>query len=152
MIYANLASEQVARQITARSILVKEVIDVISEAKSYPDLLLNVNRAKLDPILESGKSFRFSIEAVGRKVSYKEQVEIIESFGIFPFSKNVDLKNPQVVFKVVENREDHMIYFGTEVASNRVEEDTYHYKYDLKQRPYLGPTSTDSQLAFLMVN
>lgn len=120
------------------------MIDVISEAKSYPDLLLNVNRAKLDPILESGKSFRFSIEAVGRKVSYKEQVEIIESFGIFPFSKNVDLKNPQVVFKVVENREDHVIYFGTEVASNRVEEDTYHYKYDLKQRPYLGPTSTDS--------
>ena len=94
MIYANLASEAVARQITARSILVKEVIDVISEAKSYPDLLLNVVREKLDPILESGKSFKFSIEAIGRKVSQKEQVEIIELFGIFPFSKNVDLKNP----------------------------------------------------------
>jgi len=38
------------------------------------------------------------------------------------------------------------------MAKNRIEEDTYHYKYDLKKRPYLGPTSTDHQLAFLMAN
>lgn len=102
--------------------------------------------------MESGKSFKFNIEGIGRKISHKEQVEIIESFGIFPFSKNVDLKNPEIIFKIIENSEDHVIYFGTEVASNRVEEDTFHYKFDLKKRPYLGPTSTDHQLAFLMAN
>ena len=26
------------------------------------------------------------------------------------------------------------------------------YKYNLKNRPFLGPTSTDEKLAFLMVN
>ena len=152
MAYANLPNEQVAKQITARSILIKEMIDVISEAKTYEGLLANVDRSKLDPILSSGKSFKFNIEGIGRKVSHKEQVEIIESFGIFPFHDNVDLKNPEIVFKILENREDHIIYFGTEVASNRIEEDTFHWKYDLKHRPYLGPTSTDSQLAFLMAN
>lgn len=60
--------------------------------------------------------------------------------------------NPEIVYKVVENMHDQRIYFGVEIASNRVEEDTFHHAYDLKMRPYLGPTSTDHQLAFLMAN
>jgi hypothetical protein len=39
-----------------------------------------------------------------------------------------------MVFKIIENQEDHVIYFGLEMAKNRTEEDTYHYKYDLKKR------------------
>ena len=62
-------------------------------------------------------------------------------FGVFPFQPNINLKNPEMVFKIVEN--DKIIYFGREVVSNRVEEDTFHFKYDLRKRPYLGPTSTD---------
>ena len=45
-----------------------------------------------------------------------------------------------------------MIYFGREVASSRDEDDTFYHKYDLRKRPYLGPTSTDHLLAFLMAN
>ena len=30
--------------------------------------------------------------------------------------------------------------------------DTFHAKYSLKKRPYLGPTSTDHELAMLMAN
>lgn len=48
-----------------------------------------------------------------------------------------------------------MIYFGREVQSNRIsvkEDGTFHQKYDLVKRPYLGPTSTDHELAFLMAN
>ena len=55
-----------------RSILVKEVIDVISEARSYEQLLENVDKEKLLPLLESGKSFKFNIEGVGRKISVAE--------------------------------------------------------------------------------
>jgi tRNA G10 N-methylase Trm11 len=153
MCYVNLPDDRaIIDRIVKRSILIKEVIDVISEAKDYNGLLQNVDKEKLFPILESGKRFKFNIEGIGRKISIKEQIEIIESFGIFPFSKNVDLKNPEIIFKVIENAVDHVIYFGTEVTSNRVEEDTFHYKFDLKKRPYLGPTSTDHQLAFLMAN
>jgi tRNA G10 N-methylase Trm11 len=85
-------------------------------------------------------------------VGVREQIEIIESFGRFPFKKNINLVNPDMIFKIIENQEDHVIYFGLQLVNNRVEEDTYHFKYDLKKRPYLGPTSTDHQLAFLMAN
>jgi tRNA (guanine10-N2)-methyltransferase len=57
-----------------------------------------------------------------------------------------------MIFKIIENQDDHVIYFGLQLVTNRIGEDTYHFKYDLKKRPYLGPTSTDHQLAFLMAN
>jgi tRNA G10 N-methylase Trm11 len=86
-----------------RSILVKEIIDVISEARSYEQLLENVDREKLLPLLESGKSFKFNIEGVGRKISVAEQMKIIDSFAIFPFKQNINLKNPEMIFKIIEN-------------------------------------------------
>ena len=89
---------------------------------------------------------------MGRKIPLSEQREIIESFKIYPFSRKVDLKTPQVVFRIIENKEDHLIYFGREVATSREEDDTFYHKYDLRKRPYLGPTSTDHLLAFLMAN
>jgi len=143
---------EVMDKLVKRSILIKEVIDVISEAKTYEQLLENVDKEKLYPLLESGKSFKFNIEGIGRKVSVKEQIEIIESFGRFPFKKNINLVNPDMIFKIIENQDDHVIYFGLQLVNNRVEEDTYHFKFDLKKRPYLGPTSTDHQLAFIMAN
>ena len=53
-----------------------------------------------------------------------------------------------------------MIYFGILAAADRESEksgkdkndDTHYGKYTLKKRPYLGPTSTDHLLAFLMAN
>lgn len=48
-----------------------------------------------------------------------------------------------MVFKVLEIATIPVIYFGLTIASNRKEEDTFYYKYHLKHRPYLGPTSTE---------
>ena len=72
-VYVNMpCNNEVMDKIVKRSILVKEVIDVISEAKNYEQLLENVDKTKLFPLLESGKSFKFNIEGIGRKVSVKE--------------------------------------------------------------------------------
>lgn len=77
-------------------------------------------------------------------------------FGDLPFEeKYVALKDYELVYKILDNEDDEMIYFGNVVASCRVDdfrEDTFHAKYSLKLRPYLGPTSTDHELALLMAN
>lgn len=91
----------------------------------------------------------------------KEQVEIIELFKKFPFDdEDVRLDNPELIYKIIENTPTERVYCGRLVVSNREDEhsgkgkndDTFHYKYALKMRPYLGPTSTDHELAFLMAN
>jgi tRNA G10 N-methylase Trm11 len=55
---------------------------------------------------------------------------------------------------MLENGPDNELYFGERVAFCRTidGDDTYYAKYHLNKRPYLGPTSTDHELALLMAN
>ena len=73
-----------------------------------------------------------------------------------PFKpENVDLKKYEVAYCILENAEDGRIFFGNRVACCRpdgTDEETYYSRYNLKKRPYLGPTSTDHELALLMAN
>ena len=77
-------------------------------------------------------------------------------FKDLPFDeKLVDLNNFETIFKIIENKTDGEIYLGNHIAQARFNEntdDTFHCKYSLKKRPYLGPTSTDHELAMLMAN
>jgi len=55
---------------------------------------------------------------------------------------------------------DGRVYCGLVIAAQRLceksgknnNDDTFFGKYNLKKRPYLGPTSTDHELALLMAN
>ena len=91
----------------------------------------------------------------------KEQLYIIESFKTHPYhDEDVSLDNPEVIYKIIENKGDGMVYFGLQIASSRKseksgvgkEDDTFFSRFTLKKRPYLGPTSTEHELAFLMAN
>mmetsp|Transcript_32369 Transcript_32369/g.49531 ORF Transcript_32369/g.49531 Transcript_32369/m.49531 type:complete len:144 (+) Transcript_32369:415-846(+) len=77
-------------------------------------------------------------------------------FKVFPFDqKLVELNNYEHSYKVIHNGPDDELYFGHSVAACRSplnKDETFHVKYTLKRRPYLGPTSTDHELAFLMAN
>lgn len=72
---------------------------------------------------------------------------------MYPFKPNIDLENPEIIFKVLDIADSSVVYYGREVASHKINKaDTFHTKFDLRKRPYLGPTSTDHELAFLMTN
>jgi len=69
------------------------------------------------------------------------------------------LDHNEVTYRVLENALDNRAYFGLLIASCKTDlnkkgkkVETYYTRYNLKLRPYLGPTSTDHELALLMVN
>ena len=64
-----------------------------------------------------GKKLKFSLEGVGRRIGFNEQIAIIELFKVFDFKdEDVDLDNPELIFRVVENATDNMAYFGLAIA------------------------------------
>lgn len=76
-------------------------------------------------------------------------------YGLYGYDdKIIDLKNPQQIYNVDWNESTKEYFFGLEVSSQIPKGEKYSYfsKYDLKSRPYLGPTSTSHELAFLMAN
>lgn len=157
LVYVNLPSDEVARQIQSRSIMIKEIIDVFSESKgSYDELVKNVDVALLQSQISTTNKFKFLLEGIGIKITSSQQIDIIEQFKVFPFDQSlVDMVKYDDYYKIIHNKEDDMIYFGKKVASiihNPKCDELFYSPYNLKLRPYLGPTSTDHELAFLMAN
>ena len=180
-VYCELPADEkhsFARALMKRSVMIKDIIEVFGEAsilstegvdkevlkqEGYKKLLEQIDAERLGQWFTANpqKRFKFNIEGIGRKISIPEQLKMIESFKGFAFrDEDVSLDDPQVIFKIIECVENGMIYFGILAAADRESEksgkdkndDTHYGKYTLKKRPYLGPTSTDHILAFLMAN
>ena len=65
-IKVNLPSENCADQIAKRSILIKDVIDVIAESKTLNTIVENIDEAKLS--LLTNDKFMFKIQGLGRSI------------------------------------------------------------------------------------
>lgn len=83
--------------------MVKDMIDVIGTSRTtFTDLLQNVDQSKMDPLLE--KKFMFKVEGFGRSIKREEQVSIIDLFETLGLKReNVSLKEPEVVFQVLDD-------------------------------------------------
>lgn len=161
--FVNLPSEDIARSIANRSILVKGLYELWGEGNSYEELEESIKgypeEHKL-PYLNSDSTFRISMDTFGKVMSFTEQNERIRGLSYIPFKGRVNLKNPEHNFWIMETDDygsnnglppvvQKRIFFGREVgAADRKLLPTY----ELKSRTYLGPTAMDAEVAFLMAN
>lgn len=98
--------------------MIKDIIDVLAEytqpqtlekpatdaddtqlkqywTSKWQGLIEAVNKERLVPLLDKSAKFKFVFDSIGRHVSLKEQLWVIEMFKKFPFNdKDVDLENP----------------------------------------------------------
>ena len=173
---ADFPSEEIARTIASRCTLIRCVLDLWAHSKSYDELLKltqeaaekDVSRGKyLDP--NNNEDWRLDVYGFGLKLSMEDQQERREKLLPLNFSGEINLSNKLGYldvnrFLVIEHiKIDHltpikaknlaktpeMIYFGRVVAEGM--QDVVQ-KYTLKRRVFLGPTSTESELSFLMAN
>ena len=86
---------------------------------------------------------------------------MINKFDKFPMKAKVEIKNAERIFEifrnVVENQKTKKIistkyYFGKLIVRKDNKELRFYSKYDLINRKYIGPISTDHVLSFLMTN
>ncbi|CAI2370842.1 unnamed protein product [Moneuplotes crassus] len=154
-IEVDLPDYEGARQVVSRSVMIKYILDPFSQGTSYEDLLVNVDKERLTESLHSGKSIKFKVESIKKKIKPKERNEIISPYGDYaPKDIVFEMKDPEQTYMVVGNPKTEEYYMGLEVAcmSWKNNKSNFYAKYDLKARPYLGPTSTSHELAFLMAN
>lgn len=65
-----MPNEEVARKIQERSVLINEMINVLSQSnEGYEDLVKKVDVPALEQILDKKQKFRFAFEGVGKKMS-----------------------------------------------------------------------------------
>ncbi|GBP89335.1 tRNA (guanine(10)-N2)-methyltransferase homolog [Eumeta japonica] len=104
------------------------------------------------------KSFKIEVETFCKHFSMSEKIEKIEAFNYLPLQGPVKLKNPDVTLSYIEfygtdpnNPPDlpYDLFFGRWVAEGQRD---LIQQYSLKKRKFIGNTSMDAQLSFLMVN
>ncbi|KAI8093582.1 uncharacterized protein BX664DRAFT_330022 [Halteromyces radiatus] len=157
-----LESDDDARKLVKRSILIKRIYELWGEGSTY-DAVNDQVKANKDKWADYHyTSFKFSVSAFGWTLTAKEQLKIINSFSYLGFEGDIDLTNPQVKFGVLEDygqTTTHVeggnppslkyVYMGRLVASGSRD---LVQKYNLKKRHYLGTTSMDAELSLVMAN
>ena len=151
--FDGIDNEELCKKIVNRAVLLKNIVKVYSEGNSVDDLIKNMNTEAFKEEQESTESFKFDVDIRGLSVNQAGRVEMMNKFNAFPLKGKVDLNSPKRIFTLFQNKFDNKTYtfFGRQLAG-KDEHTRFYTKYDLIHRKYLGPTSTDHILAFLMTN
>lgn len=158
-----LTSEEDAKRLVKRAILIKNIYELWGEGKQYDEVHKQVKNLQERWPKYKTCSFKFVVSAFGSTVNKARQLEIINSFSYLGFEGPIDMKSPDAQFHVLEdygheNGDQHLkpvhkdplyIYMGKLVAKGS--RDLVNL-YNLKKRKYLGTTSMDAELSLVMAN
>ncbi|KAG2424414.1 hypothetical protein HXX76_014468 [Chlamydomonas incerta] len=161
--YVKLPSEEAAKSIGQRALLTKMLIDVWGEGSTWEELeaaLRAYPGEAMAPWVGPEHTFKVAVDTFGSKLAMDDQLDLIEKLEFLPFKGKVRLRNPELTFvllvvdcewndSLVDVALPRRYYFGRQVAAadRGVLE-----SYSLKRRLYLGPTSMDAEIAFIMCN
>jgi tRNA (guanine10-N2)-methyltransferase len=148
-------SEPLCKKIASRSVSIERFSFLISSGSSLSTLIHNTisrhnSDLKVKQLISENSSFAFRFDTYHGKISQSQKQEIIDAFASVGFNGAVELNTPQRTFIVSVCKEN--FYFSLEVAKSKVKRAHFYSKYNLPDREYLGPTTTDLDLAMLMVN
>lgn len=172
LLRVQLPSEEAAKFLSTRGILVKGVYEIWGHAQNsdYDALVASVAQysgpKKQAIVSDANCSWRISVDAFGKKLPMQDQRERREKFSeVLPFAGPVQMKDAQETFLILEDigvdeaqpGSPKQILFLREIAGSEknrgrggardlVDQQT------LKRRAYIGPTSMESEMALLMSN
>ena len=158
----DLESEDDAKKIISRSMSTRYCIELWSSSDSRDGMHEGIKRyIRENPESLSKwmkKDFKVHVEAFMKKYNTEEKMWRIEAFQYVPFEGNVKLDNPEVTFTSLEffgfdhnnlPKEPYRLFFGRIVGEGQRQ---LIKKFSLKTRIFIGNTSMDPQLSFLMSN
>lgn len=127
---------------------------VQSANREEPSNLQVISSELLCEETQSLKTFGFVVLGAGMTLSSEQQRQKIESLPIEPFKGKCDLTSPDRVFVLCELYRDEKLIYKCLFKELRslLKRKSYITKYLLSERYFLGPTTTDAELSFMMIN
>ncbi|WIA11111.1 hypothetical protein OEZ85_011255 [Tetradesmus obliquus] len=160
--YVHLPNEQVAAAIVARAVLIRGIFELWGEGSSFEEMgaaVAALPAATKAPYCGPDTSFKVVLDAWGHSWSEEQQQQMIDRCPEFlPSQGRVELRAPQQTFWLACARlgganglpaSEPRWYFGRQVA---LADRSWVKGYALPRRAYIGPTSMDPEVAFLMTN
>lgn len=156
-----MRDERDARKLMSRCMLVRSCYELWGQGTTETELHSSVRSFPQDlikPHLAPEKSFKVRVETFNKTLKNCEKLKKIESLSYLPFEGKVDLKNASTCLHFLEYYGLHpneipdtpyKLFLGRWVVDGQRE---LINKFSLKNRTYIGSTSMDAQLSFIMAN
>jgi tRNA (guanine10-N2)-methyltransferase len=154
--FDGIEEQEICKKIIDRAVLSKSIIKIISEGETIEEVIEKIKEDEIKEEMSSEKTFKYDFDIRNSKIKREIQEKILlQIHSKFPFKAKVDLKNPERTFILFQSYTKDLklkkTILGKEIYGKK-EEMRYYTKYDLIHRKYLGPTSTDHILSFLISN
>lgn len=168
--YADLKSVEEARAVADRAVLLRSIYIPVAHGRDYPSCIASIDKPPfidaLAPLRDPARkpSFRCYVDAFGKSISIEDQLHKIHKFSdvLRPFPGRVKMRDPDEELWILEDdfprlghgrRVDHepprQVFLGLRIASGQA---CVRSQFSLKKRGYIGPTSMDAELSFVMAN
>lgn len=160
-IILEMESEQDARRLVSRCMLVRGCYELWGEGHSHEELHRSIKQTPLSmiaPHIAKDKSFRVRVDGFNKSLLTSYKLERIQSLSYLPFEASVDLTNAITKLCLFEYygldninipEEPYRLFLGRSVGEGGRD---LIARYSLKHRQFIGSTSMDAQLAFIMTN
>ncbi|KAJ7084337.1 S-adenosyl-L-methionine-dependent methyltransferase [Mycena belliarum] len=161
-----LQSEEQARLLAGRCILIKSIYALYAQGGNYEELhAANGANIHLWSSYANDTSFKFIVTGYNHKIPEARQRDVVEGFDYMRFMGKIDLKNPEIILGCFEEydssagqaitRHDRdsqfrQVYFGRLVVEGSAR--ALIKMFDIKKRLYYGNTSMESEISLLMAN
>lgn len=166
--YADLLSIKEAIAVSKLTVLLRAIYLPVAHGPDYPSCVASIDKPpfenSLAPLRDDLKkpSFRCFVDVFGRSIPVSDQLEKIHVFShvLRSFPGRVRMVNPDLELWILEDgfpRRGHgrrdrgegprQVLLGLKITSGQA---SVRAHYSLKTRHYIGPTSMDAELAFVM--
>ncbi|XP_038655687.1 tRNA (guanine(10)-N2)-methyltransferase homolog isoform X2 [Scyliorhinus canicula] len=157
----HIPSEEIAKGIMKRTVCAKSIFELWGQGGTHEELynsLKNYPADRMIPFLQCGSTYQINIYAFNKTLTHNERIQRIDNLEFLPFQGTVNLKKPEHVFWLLEDygtdpnnapEKPFSIYFGRWLADGRR---GLINLYSVKKRHFIGNTSMDAGLSFLMAN
>uniref|UniRef100_A0A914X6A6 UPF0020 domain-containing protein n=1 Tax=Plectus sambesii TaxID=2011161 RepID=A0A914X6A6_9BILA len=154
-----LPSDECVRQILSRCMLVRSATELLASGSSYAELHedLKRNADSFKKYNSPDQSFAFKLKPIGHKRDQKYIVDRFKELDFLPLHDSpVNLSSPTNRFNLIEesdgrkpNDPPFAVHFGRFIGNGQGE---LKNRYNLPDRCYIGNTTMDPELSFLMAN
>ncbi|NXS49092.1 TRM11 methyltransferase, partial [Balaeniceps rex] len=157
----SIPSEEMARGLMKRTVCAKSVFELWGHGRSAGELYASLKNYPMDkmlPYLQSDSTYKVHIHTFNKTLTQAQKIKKIDALEFLPFKGKVNLKNPEHIFWILEDygmdpnnvpEEPFHLYFGRWIADGQRE---LIESYSVKKRHFIGNTSMDACLSFIMAN